>query len=82
MVQLPALCIDTTDSVGVLFTVPPKIDRNSFSTNMQLKAGKKLDIDVKFRGEPPPVATWLKAGQVAKYNCMPRLQFGPTLFPL
>jgi hypothetical protein len=44
--------------------VKPRIDRNSFNPHVQLKAGKKLSVAVKFRGEPPPIATWLKADQV------------------
>jgi len=47
-----------------IFPVKPKIDRNSFSDSIQLKAGQDFTIEVKFTGEPPPKATWTRAGKV------------------
>ncbi len=40
--------------------VKPRIDRNSFPPHIQIKAGQTFKIDVKYIGEPAPVAVWLR----------------------
>jgi len=44
--------------------VKPRIDRDSFLEKHQLKRGQEFNVEVKFIGEPPPKATWLKAKKV------------------
>jgi len=44
--------------------VKPRIDRDSFLESHQLKRGQEFNVEVKYIGEPPPKATWKKAGKV------------------
>ncbi|KAK2158172.1 hypothetical protein LSH36_175g03003 [Paralvinella palmiformis] len=43
--------------------VKPRIDKKSFSPSVQLKKGHSLSLDIKFTGEPNPVATWTRTGK-------------------
>ncbi len=62
-------------------TVAPRILKESFAANNQLKAGKSLVLDVKFMGEPMPVGSWTWTGKstkvctITKYLIWHKIQF-------
>ena len=51
----------------VLFPVKPRILKDSFSPQMQLKCGQEFTIDVKFIGEPMATAEWRKDKKVQPF---------------
>lgn len=55
------------DFFSFLISVPPKIDRSSLMSDVKLKTGQDLVLDIKYCGEPEPIVEWTKANQVQFY---------------
>ena len=55
-------------NINDLLSVKPRIDKKSFSPSVQLKKGHSLSLDIKFTGEPNPVATWTRTGKVSQLD--------------